>query len=230
MVFMKNVAVLFSGAKDSAYAIYKAINMGLNVKYLVTIAPKSDESYMFHHPNIRWTKLQSEAIGIPLITKETEGEKEEELKDLKEVLKSLKKEIDGVVSGALESRYQRVRIDKICRDLGLESFSPHWQRSMTYYLNEMITSGFENIIIAVAAEGLDESWLGRKLDLEALEDLKKISVKHGLHKGGEGGEYETFVLDGPIFKKKIAILKSHKQWDGVRGVYIIEDAKLEDKN
>ncbi len=226
---MKNVAVLFSGAKDSAFAIYKAINMGFKVKFLVTVIPKNDESYMFHHPNIRWTKLQAEAIGIPLITKETKGEKEKELEDLKEVLESLKPEIEGVVSGALESRYQRVRIDKICRQLGLESFSPSWKRSMKEYIQEMIASGFENIITAVAAEGLDESWLGRKLDLQVLKDLEKVSRKYGIHKGGEGGEYETFVLDGPIFKKKIKILKARKEWDGVRGVYVIENAELVEK-
>ncbi len=226
---MKNVAVLFSGAKDSAYAIYKAINTGMNVKFLVTLIPKNDESYMFHHPNIKWTKLQAEAIGIPLIMKETSGEKEKELEDLKEVLNSIKPEIDGVVSGALESRYQRVRIDKISKELGLESFSPHWKRSMRDYLEEMIVSGFENIITAVAAEGLDETWLGRKLDLQAIKDLGKLGRKYGIHKGGEGGEYETFVLDAPIFKKRVKILKARKEWDGVRGVFVIEDAELVEK-
>lgn len=227
---MKNVAVLFSGAKDSTFAIYKAMSMGMNVKFLVTLIPKSDESYMFHHPNVRWTKLQSEAIGIKLITKETEGEKEKELEDLKDVLNSLKDEIDGVVSGALESRYQRVRIDRICRDLGLESFSPMWKLSMRDYFQEMIGSGFQNIITAVAAEGLDETWLGRRIDLKTLKDLEKVSRKYGIHKGGEGGEYESFVLDGPIFNKRVEIIKARKEWDGVRGVYIIEEAKLVDKN
>lgn len=226
---MKNVAVLFSGAKDSAYAIYKAINTGMNVKFLVTLIPKNDESYMFHHPNIKWTKLQAEAIGIPLIMKETSGKKEKELEDLKDVLNSIKSEIDGVVSGALESRYQRVRIDKICGQLGLESFSPHWKRSMRDYLEEMIASGFEVIIVAVAAEGLDESWLGRRLDTQALKDLEKISRKYGIHKGFEGGEAETFVINAPIFKKRVKILKARKEWDGVRGVFVIEDAELVEK-
>ncbi len=226
----KNVAVLFSGAKDSTFAIYKAMNMGFNVKSLVTLIPRSDESYMFHHPNIQWTRLQAEALGIPLITKETEGKKEKELEDLKEVLNSIKSGIDGVVSGALESRYQRVRIDKICRELGLESFSPFWKRSMRDHIEEMIASGFEAIISAVAAEGLDEEWLGRKLDLQVLRDLEKLSRKYGIHKGGEGGEYESFVLDGPIFKKKIKIIQAQKEWDGVRGVYVIENAELVDKN
>jgi len=226
---MKKVAVLFSGAKDSTFAIYQSMNMGMDVKFLVTINPKSDESYMFHHPNIKWAGLQAEALGIKIITKETEGEKEKELDDLKEVLSSIKDDIDGVVSGALESRYQRVRIDRICRELGLESFAPLWMRSMSDYLEEIIKTGFKVIITAVAAEGLDESWLGRKLDKKLIKDLEKASLKYGIHKGFEGGEAETFVLDGPIFKKRVKILEARKEWDGIRGVYVIEKAILVDK-
>ncbi|NIO23026.1 MAG: TIGR00289 family protein [Candidatus Aenigmarchaeota archaeon] len=225
-----NVAVLFSGAKDSTFAIYKAMNRGMNVKYLVTIIPQTDESYMFHYPNVRWTKLQAKAMGIKLITRKTKGEKESELEDLEEVLKSIKPEIQGVVSGALESRYQKARIDDLARKLGLESFAPHWQRSMRDYLQDLIVSGFEIIVTSVSAEGLNEEWLGRRLDHSALNDLAKLSRKYGIHKGFEGGEAETFVLDGPIFNKRIEILEARKEWNGVRGIYLIEKAKLVDKN
>jgi diphthine-ammonia ligase len=225
----KNVAVLFSGAKDSTFAIYKAMNMGLHVKFLVTLDPKNRDSYMFHHPNIEWTKLHSEAMGIPLIIKETSGEEGREMEDLRDVLASLKNEIDGVVSGALASRYQRTRIDNVCRELGFKSISPHWNRGMKDYLEEMIVSGFVVIITAVAAEGLDPKWLGRKINHETVEDLEKLQKKHGIHIGGEGGEYESFVLDAPIMKKKIRILRAHKEWDGARGFYIIDDAMLVEK-
>ncbi|NIO19266.1 MAG: TIGR00289 family protein [Candidatus Aenigmarchaeota archaeon] len=224
-----NVAVLFSGAKDSTFAIYKAMNRGMNVKYLVTLIPATDESYMFHYPNVKWTKLQAKAMGIELITKKTKGEKEKELEDLEDVLKSIKSEIQGVVSGALESRYQKARIDDICRKLGLKSVSPHWQRSMRDYLQDLIVSGFEIIISSVSAEGLGKEWLGRKLDHSAVKELGKLSRKYGLHKGFEGGEAETFVLDGPIFNKRIEIIKARKEWDGVRGTYVIEKAKLVEK-
>lgn len=225
----KKVAVLFSGAKDSTFAIYKAINMGLNVRYLITMIPERDDSYMFHHPNIGWTSLQAEALGIEIIKKRTPAIKEEELQDLKKVLESIKDDVDGVVSGAIESRYQRVRIDNICRELGLESHSPHWQRSMRDYLEEIVNTGFEVIITAVAAEGLDKEWLGRIMDRDAIKELDEISRKYGIHKGGEGGEYESMVLDGPIFKKRIEIVKARKEWDSVRGIYVIEDAKLVEK-
>jgi len=223
---MKNVAVLFSGAKDSTFAVYKAITMGLHVKFLLTLVPQRDDSYMFHHPNVRWAKLHAEAMGIPIMFKEISGEEGKEVDELREVLKALKPEIEGVVSGALASRYQRVRIDNACKELGLESFSPHWNRGIKDYLEEMLIAGFDVIIIAVAAEGLDESWLGRRLDHAAVKDLEKLNEKHGVHMGGEGGEYESFVLDGPIFKKKIKIISAHKEWDGARGAYVIDHAEL----
>jgi predicted ATP pyrophosphatase (TIGR00289 family) len=168
-------------------------------------------------------------MGIPLIIREISGEEGKELGELKEILKSLKPEIEGVVSGALASRYQKVRIDNICKELGLESISPHWERSMKEYLNELLLTGFEVIFTAVAAEGLNEDWLGRKLDHQALKDLEKLYEKYGVHMGGEGGEYESFVLDAPIFKKKIRIIRAHKEWDGARGTYIIDNAELVNK-
>jgi ABC transporter with metal-binding/Fe-S-binding domain ATP-binding protein len=226
---MKNVAVLFSGAKDSTFAVYKVQAMGLHVKMLLTLVPRRSDSYMFHHPNARWAKLHAEAMGIPIIFREVSGEEGREIEEMKEALKSLKPEIDGVVSGALASRYQRVRIDNVCREIGLESFAPHWERPMKDYLNELLILGFDVIFIAVAAEGLDQNWLGRKLDREALKDLHKLNEKYGVHMGGEGGEYESFVLDAPIFKKKIRIISAHKEWDGARGAYIIDSAELVDK-
>jgi ABC transporter with metal-binding/Fe-S-binding domain ATP-binding protein len=227
---MKNVAVLFSGAKDSTFAIYKAQAMGLHVKMLLTLVPARSDSYMFHHPNARWAKLHAEAMGIPIVFREVSGEENREVDEMKEILKSLKPEIEGVVSGALASRYQRVRIDNVCREIGLESFSPHWERPMKEYLSELLMLGFDVIFTAVAAEGLTEKWLGRRLDEEALKDLEKLNAKYGVHMGGEGGEYETFVLDAPIFRKKIRIIRAHKEWDGARGEYVIEDAELADKH
>jgi len=206
------------------------MNMGMNVKYLITLTPRVSGSAFFHYPNIEWTELQSKAIGIPLLKEETSGLKDREVDDLKRVLEPLKSEIDGVVAGALESRHHSVRIDRVCRALGLKWFFPNWGRSMKQYIGDLVASGFESIITAVSAEGMDESWLGRRLDIHALRELEVLSRRYGIHKGGEGREYETFVLDGPIFRKRIKITGAKKKWDGVKGVYVIEDAKLVDKD
>ncbi len=223
-----DVAVLFSGAKDSTFAIYKAMLRGMNIRYLVTLIPrKASETSILHFPNIGWTRLQAKAMGMELITKETT--RENELADLVEVLQPIKPDIEGVVTGVLENSFQKAKFDSVCRKLGLKPVAPHWQRSMRDYLQDMIVSGFESIVTAVTAEGLDEEWLGRKVDMGLVRDLEKVSVKFGIHKGGEGGEYETFVLDGPIFEKRIEILEARKEWDGAKGAYVIERARLVEK-
>ena len=99
------VAALFSGGKDSIFATYIAEQYGWNVTHLVSLIPDNKNSWMFHSVNIHLTDLLAEAIGIPLIKKATNGKKEEELTDLKNILKNLN--IDGVISGAIVSEYQR---------------------------------------------------------------------------------------------------------------------------
>lgn len=223
-------AVLFSGGKDSTMAIYKAINEGWKVEYLLSVHSRNPHSYMFHVPNIHLAPLLSQALEIPLLQAETPGEKEEELKDLKNALSKLKERgIDAIFTGAIASQYQRSRIDLLCQEIGLESHAPLWHREPEDYMKEIIELGFEVIITSVAAEGLDESWLGRKIDEELVEELKTLHQKHGLHMAFEGGEAETLVLNGPIFKNKLHILKYKKVWDRDSGYLVIEDAILKDK-
>lgn len=223
-------AVLFSGGKDSTMAAYKAIKEGWNVEYLVSMFSENPASYMFHVPNIKLTELSSEAMGIPLVTAKTPGKKEEELKDLKKVLGELKEEgIEGVFAGALESSYQKSRIDNICRELGLESHAPLWHRDPQEYMEEIINLGFEVIITSVSAEGLDESWLGQKLDKDLLDEIIRLNKKYRIHMAFEGGEAETMVLDCPLFKKRIKVVEAEKIWDTDSGYYLIKKAVLEDK-
>lgn len=206
------LAALASGGKDSTFALYKAMQEN-EIKYLVTIFPESQESWMFHHPCIELTKLQADALGIKQIINKTKGEKEKELEDLKDALSEIKDEVEGVVSGAVASNYQKSRIDKICNELGLKSLAPLWQRDPEELLEEGIESGFDIIITGVSSDGFDKSWIGRKLDQKAVEDLKDLRQKFGINICGEGGEYESLVLDCPAFKKKIKILDSEKVWD-----------------
>ena len=218
------VALLFSGGKDSAYALWTASSFGWEVKVLLTMLPASDSSYIFHRPNVEWTPLQAEALDIPLIMQKSSGEKTPELDDLKSLLQSTK--VDGVVTGAIESEYQKEKVDMICEELGLRSFSPLWHKDGEMLLKDIVNAGFEVIITSVSAEGFDESWLGRKIDEECIRELLKLRDRYGISVVGEGGEMETFVLYSPMFKKRLKILKSERRWDGVRGVFEIKDAKL----
>lgn len=223
-------AVLFSGGKDSTMAAYKAIEDGYRIEYLVTMISENVESYMFHVPNIHITELSSQAMGIPLIKANTPGEKEKELDDLKLVLTDLKdKGIKAVFAGALSSVYQKSRIDNICDEIGLESHAPLWHRDPKEYMEEIIDDNFEVIITSVSAEGLDESWLGRKVDSQLLKDIIKLNSKYGMHMAFEGGEAETLVLDCPIFKKRIKIVESSNVWDRDSGYLMISRAELVDK-
>lgn len=224
------VAVLFSGGKDSTMAVYNALENGEDVEYLLAVKSANDESYMFHVPNIHLTDLLSEAMDIPIISVETDGIKEEELKDLKEGFLKLKSlGIEAIYTGALYSTYQKSRIEKLCGEVGLKAISPYWHVNELDYMNMIVSLGFEVIISGVAAYGLDEKWLGRKIDEKCIEDLIKLNQKVGLNLAFEGGEAETLVLDGPIFKKRVKILKDKKLWNVDSGLYIIEDAVLEEK-
>ena len=223
-------AVLFSGGKDSTMAVYKAIEEDYDVEYLVSMLSDNPESYMFHVPNIHITDLSSEAMGIPLIKAKTHGVKEKELDDLKSVLNKLKdKGVEAIFAGALASEYQKSRIDQLCKDLGLMSNAPLWHIDPKEYMEEIIDSGFEVIIISVSAEGLDESWLGRRINHELLEEIINLNSKYGMHMAFEGGEAETLVLDSPIFKKRIKIIESSNVWDRDSGYLMITKAELENK-
>lgn len=203
------LAALISGGKDSLYATYLAGKE--EIKYIVSIISENPESYMFHVPNAEFVKEQAKAMDISLIQKFTKGEKEEELLDLKGVLSNL--EIDGIVAGAVESNYQKERLEKICSELGLQLIIPLWHKNPEELLREMLADEFEIIITAVAAPPLDEKWLGRKIDEKCIFELIELNKKYDIHLVGEGGEFETFVLDCPLFKKKLKIIKAEKQWN-----------------
>jgi predicted ATP pyrophosphatase (TIGR00289 family) len=217
------IASLCSGGKDSAYALWLAMLQGHEVKHLIAMIPMRGDSWMFHRPNVHLIDLFAECVGIPAIKAETTGEKEHELEDLKKVLQTL--DVQAVVSGTISSIYQKDRIDRICRELRLSHIAPIWSRDPMEVLGEMVNSCFEAIITSVSAEGLDESWLGRKIDRKCLEDLHKVSMKFGVNPAGEGGEYESLVLDAPFFRKRIEILKAEPVWKGDRGYLLIKRAR-----
>ena len=149
-------------------------------------------------------------MDIPIIVQDTEGCKEKELEDMKNALRKAKEEykIEGVITGALYSQYQRERIEKVCDELGLTIFAPLWHKNQESALREMIHHGFKFIMTKIAGWGMDKSWLGKVITTEDIDRLVALNKKHGINVAGEGGEYESLVLDAPIFNKKIAIKES----------------------
>ena len=179
---------------------------------------------MFHIPNIKWTAMLAGAMGLSHSEFTTAGEEEKELDDLKIALAN--RDVAGVLTGAIASDYQSTRIDRLCHELGMRSFSPLWRWDQRHVLEDMAAAGFKTIIVGVYAEGLDESWLGRELDENALKELDVIAEKYGINISGEGGEFETLVIDGPNFLKKLEIVDSTMHWEGTRGELIIKEARL----
>lgn len=205
------VGVLFSGGKDSVYSAYLAKKEGNEIGCLISIFSKNKESYMFHTPSIEETKNQAKKMNIPLIVRETEGKKEEELVDLENaIVEAIKKyKIEGVVSGAVESKYQSSRIKKICEKLKIKSINPLWKKNQIELLEELIENNFEVIVVGVFAYPLDEKWLLRKIDKNFISEIKKLEEKYSVNPSGEGGEIETFVLNCPMFESGLKI-KSHE--------------------
>ncbi len=219
-------ACLYSGGKDSTLALHKAVRMGIKMDLLITMQPDRTDSYMFHHPNTKWTKMQAQALGIRHVFSTTHGEKELELKDLEETL--IKNDVTLLVTGATYSKYQAERIAKILDDNNMESVNPLWHIEPLDELNEL-ADDFDAIITSVSAEGFDESMLGKRIDGSIIKKLQELNKKHGANMLFEGGEAESFVLDAPLFKKKIEILDAQKEFSKGRGTYTIKDAKLVSK-
>ena len=225
------ICSLFSGGKDSVFSSFKAISQGHKLECLITIISSNPESYMYHVPNIELAELQAIAMEIPIITRETKGEKEKELEDLKLTLEEAKAEysIEGLVNGAIYSNYQLRRIQNICAELDLECLSPLWKLKPKEMLLEMLNHGFLIIMSAVAAGGLGPEWLGKELTRETVDELSKLHETCYVCTGGEGGEFETLVLDAPLFKKRLKIVDAEPIWDGQAGVYSVKKAILIDK-
>jgi len=206
------IAVLFSGGKDSCFACFWALSQGFE-PVLVTVEPE-EYSMMFHHPNIRFTGLQAKAMGLKQVfVKATEKDWAEKLKAAFRKLKA-----EGIVTGAIASEYQRRRIENIGEELGIPTYSPLWHKEEV--LPGEMLGNMEIYVTAVSAEGLGPELLGKPLS-----ELLKKKVP-GIHPLLEGGEGETFVCDAPFFSKRIVIGKWKKSWDGVRGVALIEKARL----
>jgi len=223
------LAALVSGGKDSLYATYIASKRH-EIRVLVAIKSLNPDSYMYHVPNIDLVRLQAKSMRLPLVFHHSAGAKEAELSDLRDALREAKIRygIDGVVSGAIFSNYQRSRIERICNDLGLVSLAPLWRRDPEELWNEMFDAGFEVIITAVAAYGLTDEWLGRLIDRNAVKELCNLHGVCYVCTAGEGGEFETLVINCPLFNERIRILQSHTVWDDKTqsGQFIVDDAVL----
>ena len=224
------LAALYSGGKDSTFAIYLAKKNGHEIKCLVTIFPLSDESQFLHYPNIAMTKLQAKSMNLPhLYGVTSSNDTGIEISGMESLLTQAKRDfaIEGIVHGGILSEFQKNHFDNVCKKLDLKIISPLWGFDEKQYMKKLIESNFKFIITSVSSAALDDSWLGKEITQKEIDDLEKLSIKHGFNLSFEGGEAESLVLDCPLFSAPLKIIKSNKTWDGYRGRFEITEATLE---
>jgi uncharacterized protein (TIGR00290 family) len=193
----------WSGGKDSCFACYQAIREGYNVSHLLNFISKDYKRVSFHGTEAKLIQLQAEAIGIPLLQKETTWNGYEQ--EFKEAVRSLIPDgVTGMVFGDIYLQEHKDWVERVCRELGIEAVEPLWGQDTERILLDFIDAGFEATIVSAKSELLDEKWIGQKVDREFLSHLKDNNIDLC----GENGEYHTFVTGGPMFQKEIKIAKS----------------------
>jgi ABC transporter with metal-binding/Fe-S-binding domain ATP-binding protein len=225
------LAALFSGGKDSTFAIYKAKQAGHEIACLITMHPAGDDSALFHYPNSRMTKHLAEAMKIPVLDFVSGIGKHVESEALAQAVAKAKStyNIQSVLSGGIASVFQKNAFEQACKEHGVKPVAPLWGADPEKYMSELLDSNFSIMIVGVSAMGLEKEWLGRVVDREALVQLVKLSKKYGFNLAFEGGEAETLVLDCPLYTKRLKIIRSHTRWDGQRGIFEILEAELVQK-
>lgn len=215
----ETAAALYSGGKDSSYALHRA-QVEADLAHVVTVHA-STGSYMYHVPASDVAALAADEMDVNHV--EVEAEEEDEIQPLEDALSDL--DVDAVYTGGVESDYQRSRVDDVADRLDVEHRAPLWHCDPEQKLRE-IADDYEVVVTAVAAGGLDEDWLGRSLDGDSVQELIELRESHGVHPLGEGGEFETLAVSGPHVDFRIAV-EYDVEWDGVRGEIKVEDAWIE---
>ncbi len=217
------VIVVFSGGKDSTLSTFWALASGFNVR-LITFLPTVKDSYMLQHTNVEITELLAKCIGVKHSIHSVSGVKEKEVDEMLSILSHVVEEehIDAIVSGAIESEYQKQRIDYIGHELDIPTFSPLWHKPYDVLIESL--KYFDVIVTKVSAYGLGKEHLGKSF-IDVVEHIRRDMINPIF----EGGEGETLVLDAPFFKYKLVIDESDVKWYGTSGEFLIKSAHIERK-
>ncbi len=219
-----SVCSLFSGGKDSTYALHWAVLHGFKVCCLGVVEPHGWESMLFHYPGIELTELQARALGLPVIRVEAGLDEEEALLRLMDGCREAG--AWGVVSGALLSDYQRLRFAAAAEEAGLRSYTPLWRKNQEEYMRSLVREGFKVMVLSVQAYGLPSSLVGRVIDERLVEKIIALARRYGFNPAFEGGEAETLVLDAPLFRYKLEVEGRPRRLGPDHYVYEVESARL----
>jgi diphthine-ammonia ligase len=218
---MMRVLALLSGGKDSVAAVEVAQGHGWDVAAALTMVPAEDDAWMFHTPNLSVVRGVAECLGLPLVEAPCRSGPEEEVADLEAAIARAHRELrlDGVVSGALASEYQRTRIDGIGHRLGLKTFAPLWHKEPHAYVRSLLAAGYGIRFSRTAAEGVPNAWAGQALDLAKVEAMERHPASP--HVAGEGGEYETLVVAAPHYHGRLECA-GHVEATASRATWVVD--------
>lgn len=206
---MNEVFVSWSGGKDSCLSYYKALESGLNVRYLVNIINDDGLFECTHGLPASFLKTQLNAIGIPMIQLRTNGKNYE--RDFKNLCRRLKLQgIDGAVFGNGDVKHEWV--NRFCREVGVLAHFPLDELNKNAVIEQFVNLGFEAITVTARADVLDEGWLGRRIDMAFLEEINELKKVLQITSDDEAGIYHTTVIDGPIFNHRLEITESSKEF------------------
>ena len=215
------VAILYSGGKDSNYALAYALEKGWEVSYLLSVKPTRTDCYLFHYATVEHANIQAKILGIKhiLVMCNVAGPKIE-AKIIRKVVE--KNPVDAVILGGTGLQVTQIKsIQDALLPLGVETFASHAGYDHGKLVEEMLEKGYKIMITQFAAEGLNEEWLGKVLDKASFRDIKYLSMKYGFHVGGDGSAFDTFVLDCPLFKGKVEFDSIKKYKDGEFSGYLV---------
>ncbi|MGB6499779.1 MAG: diphthine--ammonia ligase [Thermoplasmata archaeon] len=222
------VTALVSGGKDSVYAAYLADSQGWPVDELLTLRPQDPESMMFHTPNLDLVALQARAWGRRHRIVPTEGA--DEAAELEALGQALRGTTGPIVAGAIASSYQWARLLRIADRVGRRLYAPLWRKEPGRVVREEISAGLDIRLVHLAADPLPAEWVGSRLDAHRLEELeRRTDGGRRMNLAGEGGEYETLVVDAPFFSARIEIESSRTTVTGATARLDIVSAYLKRK-
>ena len=225
---MEAVFTSWSGGKDCCLACYRAVARGLKVRYLANMVAEDGKRSYSHGLAPRVLEAQAQAIGIPLIQRRARRDNYEA--EFKKMLLSLKEEgISGGVFGDIDLDEHRQWIERVCGDVAVTPYLPLWGEKQEELLKEFISLGFTAIVVAAKAELFDREWLGRKVDRDFLDHLEVLKETKEVTPCGEAGEYHTLVVDGPLFERRLEILRSRRVLREGRWLLSILEVGLGDK-
>ncbi|MBI4177523.1 MAG: diphthine--ammonia ligase [Candidatus Aenigmarchaeota archaeon] len=221
------VAILYSGGKDSNFALLTALRNGWDVKALISVKPKNEEAYLYHYATAELTRLQAESIGVRHFLLEcNEIGPEKEAAVLDKILSKLG--VDAIVLGGVGLQQTQINsVGKVAAKYGIKTITPNANMTSEELLRAEIGSGMDIRIVNVAADGLGQEWLGKRLDANSFNEFKRLSDKYGFELLGEGGMYDSFVADAPFFRKRVELKDVKKTWDSKTNSGYVEVGKAE---